>query len=188
MRVSALAIILMVAAQAARPAVPSEHSGRARYLRDMFGKTAWLHTAAGAAIQHIRNSPKEWGRGAEGLGKRVGSGLGEHAVKGTIQFAVAGIRHEELGYRPSGKQGFGPRLKYALLSSFVTRKTTTGQRTFAAGRVSGALGSGLVSRLWQPARLHTVTSGLASGGIMLGADAGVNAAREFWPDIRHRRH
>ena len=44
-----------------------------------------------------------------------------------------------------------------------------------------------VSRLWQPARLHTVSSGLSSSGISLGADAASNVVREFWPEIRHPR-
>jgi len=81
------------------------------------------------------------------------------------------------------------RMKYALVSTVVTHKTTTGKRTPALGRISGDFGSGLISRAWQPARLHTLGSGLATGGIMLGVDAGSNVVREFWPEIRHpHRH
>jgi len=122
-----------------------------------------------------------------GFGKRLGSAFAKHVVKNVIQYPVAHFRHEELGYHPSGKHGFGPRLKYALVSTVITRKTTTGRRTVAAGEISGAVGSGLVSRLWQPARLHTLSSGFASGGITLGADAGLNVAKEFWPRNRHPR-
>jgi len=43
----------------------------------------------------------------------------------------------------------------------------------------------LISRAWQPARQHTLGSGLATAGIILGADAGSNVVREFWPEIRH---
>jgi hypothetical protein len=100
---------------------------------------------------------------------------------------VATVRHEDLKYYPSGKQGFGPRMKHALLSTVVARKTTDGRPTMATGRVSGAVAGGFVSRLWQPARLRTVSSGLATSGIALGADAGANAVREFWPEIRHPR-
>jgi hypothetical protein len=103
----------------------------------------------------------------------------------TRESGVAAVRHEELGYRPSGKRGFGPRLKYALISTVVTRKTTTGKKTFASGRLSGAMGSGFISRLWLPARFHTISSGIATGGVLLGVDAGTHVAREFWPEIRH---
>ncbi len=71
----------------------------------------------------------------------------------------------------------------------MTHKTTTGDRTVAAGQITGAIGSGLVSRLWQPASVSSVASGFASGGITLGVDAGLNVVKEFWPNIRHpRRH
>jgi hypothetical protein len=180
-----LLVTVEITVAAARP----EDATRSRYVKHTFGKTALARASAGAAVQQLRNSPREWGSGAAGFGKRVGSALGGHIIKGTIEFAVAGVRHEELGYRPSGQRRFKSRLKYALLSTVVTHKTTTGRRTVAAGRISGALGSGLASRLWQPARLRTVSSGVASGGIMLGADAGTNVVREFWPEIRHpHRH
>jgi hypothetical protein len=37
---------------------------------------------------------------------------------------------------------------------------------------------------WQPARLRTASGGIASAGVSLGADAGANLVREFWPEIR----
>jgi len=160
-----------------------------QYAKHTFGKSSLIRAGAGAAIQQARNNPREWGGGVAGFGKRLASGFGEHVVKGTIEFGVATVRHEELGYRPSRKQGFGPRLKYALLSTVIARKTTTGKKTFASGRVSGAMGSGFISRLWMPARFHTIASGVATGGVLLGVDAGTYVAREFWPEIRHpRRH
>ena len=168
-----------------RSAAETERPAAARYVRHTFGKSSLIRSGAGAAIQQARNNPREWGRGGAGFGKRLASGFGEHAIKGTIEFGVATARHEELGYRPSGKQGFGPRLKYALMSTVVTRKTTTGKKTFASGRVSGAMGSGFVSRLWMPTRFHTISSGVATGGVLLSVDAGTHVAREFWPEIRH---
>jgi len=176
--------ILLLAAAIVQAAVQS-HPYRRQYLKDTFGAGAAARVGAGAAIQHARNSPHEWGGGVAGFGKRLGSAFGQHVVKNSIQFGVASIRHEELGYRRSGQRGFGPRMKYALVSTVVTHKTTTGKRTPALGRLSGDFGSGFISRAWQPARLHTFGSGLATGGIMLGVDAGSNVVREFWPEIRH---
>jgi len=117
----------------------------------------------------------------------MASGFGQHIVKQTIQFGVASVRHEQLGYQRSDLKGFGPRLRHALLSTVVTRKTTTGQPTVAAGRISGSFGAGFISRLWQPARLHTIGSGFATTGVIFGVDAGTHVAREFWPEIRHPR-
>ncbi len=182
-----ISVVFLSLAALAIPATQTNHPYRTKYVKDTFGRSAALGTGAGAGISQARNVPHEWGGGVAGFGKRVGSGFGEHVIKNTIAFPIASIRHEELGYQRSGKTGFGPRLKYALVSTVITHKTTTGKQTPAVGRMSGAFGSGLISRAWMPARLHTVGSGVASGGIMLGADAGMHVAREFWPQHKQSR-
>ena len=179
----------LLLAASAESAEKTQHPYRSRYLKDTFGKKAAVRTGASAGLQQLRNSPHEWGPGVSGFAKRAGSAFGQHLIKNSIQYPVAALRHEELGYRPSGKKGFGPRLGYALTSTVITHKTTTGKKTVAAGRISGALGSGFISRVWEPARLHTFASGATSAGVMLGVDAGNNVVREFWPEIRHpHRH
>jgi hypothetical protein len=132
-------------------------------------------------VNQARNSPRQWGRSGAGFGKRLASGMGTHIVNNSIKYGVAGIRHEDLHYHRSNEKGFGPRMRHALVSTVVTNKTTNGKKTVAAGRISGAMGSGLISRTWQPAVARTVGGGLATGGITLGASAGANVAREFWP-------
>ncbi len=186
MRLQVIAISLLLALTA-QGAEKGRHPYRSRYVKHTFGKEAAIRTGASAGILHLRNAPHEWGQGIGGFGKRVASGFGQHVIKNSIQYPVAAIRHEELSYRPSGKKGFGPRLGYALSSTVITHKTTNGKRTVAAGRISGAVGSGFISRAWMPARLHTFSSGAASAGVSLGVDAGSNVVREFWPEIRHPR-
>src|SRR5262245_21545577 len=186
-RICKITTILVLLAVLATPATRGSHPYRSKYVRDTFGRRSALETGAGAAINHARNSPHEWGGGMGGFGKRLGSAFGQHVIKNTIQFGVTSARHEVVGYQPSNKRGFGPRLQHALVSTVVTRKTTTGKQTRAVGRMSGAFGSGFISRAWQPARLHTVSSGAATGGVMLGIDAGRNVAREFWPRGRRSR-
>ncbi|MEP6533939.1 MAG: hypothetical protein ABJF23_01375 [Bryobacteraceae bacterium] len=149
------------------------------------GTRALGQLGVSAGFAHIKNSPHEWGRGIGALGKRVGSSFGILVIKNSVQFSVGYLRHEEFGYQPSGKEGFKPRLAYALLSTVRTRDTRTHTRKWATGRVSGVLASGMLSRLWQPVRLRTVSSGFSSAGISLGVDAGTNVLREFWPEIRH---
>jgi len=166
--------------------VPDPHKPtRRNYVRHTFGAPAIGKSAAGAGIQQLRHSPKEWGQGAGGFAKRLGSGFGTHVVNNTIHYGVSSWRHEEVGYRPSDKTGFGPRMKYALMSTVVTRKTTSGKKTVATGELSGAFGSGMISRAWQPASTCTVASGAATGGVILGVDAGTHVIKEFWPEIRH---
>ena len=40
-----------------------------------------IRTGAERRVQQLRNSPRQWGQGAKGFGKRVGSGFGQHIVK-----------------------------------------------------------------------------------------------------------
>ncbi len=175
------ASIVLIAGMASAAELPSPKE----YRQKATSKAAIAGAVAGASIQQAQNGPREWGPGWAGFAKRLGSSFAKNGVKSAIKLTVGTIRHEELSYRPSGKEGFKPRLEYALLSTVITRKTTTGQKTFASGEVSGAVGAGFISRLWQPVRLHTVGSGIGSAGISLGFDAGLNVTREFWPEIRH---
>ena len=161
---------------------------RAReYRRSAVGKKAFANSAAHAVINQARNSPHEWGSGPVGLAKRFGSALGQHVAKETIQLGVATAHHENLRYQPSNLQGTWPRVKYAVKSTFVVPRTNKPGKTVALGRISGNLGAGIVSRIWQPASSAGLGAGIASGGIGIGADVGVNVAREFWPRKKHRR-
>jgi len=162
--------------------------------KDHPDKTYWKHTvspvsgaraAMGAAVNQANNTPSEWGQGGAGFGKRLGSAIGKHLVKKGIQYPVAKLFHEELHYQRSEETGFGPRLKYALVNTVMTHKTTTGQSTISKSELAGAFGSGLISRLWQPASVRTLSAGFTSGGITIAIDAAGNVVKEFWPEIRH---
>jgi hypothetical protein len=141
--------------------------------------------AAGAGVGTLRNTPHQWGQGPAGFGKRLASGLGRHVVKTSIEAGVGAVHHEDLHYHRSNLKGTGPRLKYAVKSTFWVPRTNRPGHTAALGRVSGNMGAGMVSTLWTPAA--GIGAGAATGGIGLGADVGVNVAREFWPQRKHRR-
>jgi len=137
----------------------SNHPVRKEYVKKTFGKRGILPVVGGAAISQRKGS----------FGQHLATGFEGHVVKNTVEYGVASIRHEDLHYHRSTKKGVGPRLRHALVSTVVTRKTTTGKKTAATGRISGAAAAGAVA------------GGAATGGISLGADAGLNVAREFWP-------
>jgi hypothetical protein len=185
MRIAILICFIALAASSAFAAqAAGEHPYRQEYKKQTFGKKAVISTGARAAFGQVTNRPKGWGRGPDAFGKRLASSFATRVVKNTIEYPIAAVRHEDLRYHPSTKHGFGPRLEHALVSTVITQKTTTGKKTVASGRISGAIGSGLISRAWQPAAARTVGAGFASGGITLGAEAAGNVAQEFWP--RHK--
>jgi hypothetical protein len=186
MRATSLAIVFALLVQPVVFATDATQRTPGQYAKHELGPKPVAMAAAGAGINQANNTPKEWGQGAAGFGKRFASAFSKHLVHKAIQYPVARILHEELSYRPSGKHGFKPRLEYALMGVVVTHKTNGNhRRTVNAGEISGAVGSGLISRLWQPASVHTLAAGFSSAGITLGIDAGQNVVREFWPEIRH---
>jgi hypothetical protein len=174
----ACATILIAAGWAAE--APKNQRLR-EYRHRVVGKPALARAAAGAAIGTLRNKPYEWGGGPGGFAKRVGSHLGQNAVKETIQLGVGAWDHENLHYQRSNLEGTWPRTLYAVKSTFYVPRTNRPGKTVAFGRVSGNLGAGIISRAWQPASSAGLGAGLASGGIGLGAAVGANVAREFWP-------
>jgi hypothetical protein len=142
-----------------RKTTPTRHPMRREYVKKTFGPRAVAGVTAGAALR----------RGKGSFGQHLATSMEGHLVKNTVQYGVASIRHEDLHYHRSTKKGFGPRLRHALVSTVVTRKTTTGKKTVASGRISGAATAGLVA------------GGAATGGMAIAADASANVAREFWP-------
>jgi hypothetical protein len=175
-----VALLLILFTATAFAVMPRQQG--ANYRREVLNKRAVAGSAASAAIGTARNSPHEWGRGPAGFAARFGSSFGQHVVKGSIQFGVAAWHHENLHYQRSNLHGTLPRMKYAVKATFIVPKTNRpGRKTVALSRISGNMGAGLISRAWQPASAAGLGAGLASGGIGLGADVGVNMAREFWP-------
>jgi hypothetical protein len=164
---------------AASAATPSEQLKT--YRKKVFKPESAALSVVTAGINTARNSPHEWGGGAVGFGKRLGSAFGQHIVKGTIEYGVGNLLHEDLHYQHSNLQGNWPRLKYAVKSTFIVPRTNKSGKTLAVGRIAGNMGGGLISRAWQPASTAGIGAGLASGGIGIGADVGIHVAREFWP-------
>ena len=187
MRLARVLVTLVTIGGLAAGAQKARRSEGKRYLRHTFSASAVGRAGLGAAVTQGTNTPGEWGQGAAGFGKRLGSGFGKHLVKSGIQYPVGKLFHEEFGYRRSNEHGVGRRLKYALTSTVITHKTTTGKRTVSKGELAGAFGSGMISRAWQPASTRTVGAGFASGGVALGMDAAGNVVREFWPEKQHPR-
>ena len=163
----------------------ADESTARQYTERLVNPDAVVRSGAAAGLDQALTNPYEWGGGIAGYGRRLGSAFGTHLVRSSIHFGVSKLLHEELNYSRSNEKGFGPRLKYALLNTVITRKTTTQRKTFAVGETSGIVGGGFISRLWHPASYHTVASGFAATGVGFGVEAGMNVLHEFWPEIRH---
>ena len=183
-------VLVMAAPPESSPARDVKRPGRFDRVRhfgkSLVGRGALLGAGASTATGEVTNSPHEWGRGPLGMAKRFGSGLATGAVEKTIEHGVGAALHEEhRGYVRADEPGFMPKFKSAAEQTFWTKHKGSEKNYPAYGRFSGAFGAGFVSRLWQPARLRTVGSGVATGGIIIGSEFGMNMAREYFP--RHKK-
>src|SRR5450432_358762 len=177
-----LPIAMAHAAEPPNAADPkTRHPYRKHWKHATVGKGALAGVAAGAGLARVRRTPRKWGGGGAGFGKRLGAGMATHAVKTTVEHGVAARLHEDLHYHRSTQRGFAPRLGHALTSTVVTSNTKNGKRTPAIGRISGNAAAGAVSQ-----GLIVGAGGASTAGLGLAADAGANVVREFVPR-RHRR-
>jgi hypothetical protein len=175
-----LALLMLFPTGIIQGAAQESHPYRKGLKHSTVGKGAIGRVTAGAAIGQARHSPRKYGGGAAGFGKRMGSGFATNAVNKTVEHAVAAKLHEDLHYHRSNKHGIAPRLGYALKSTVITRNTKTGKNTPAAGRIAGHAAAGAFTQ-----GVLVAGSGASTAGIGLAADAGANVVREFVPPRKH---
>jgi hypothetical protein len=159
--------------------IPMTQSDRVHYyFKSTFNATSILASTAAAGIAQWQDSPTEWHQGAEGYGKRLGSIYAKHIVRQTIAFGASSVLHEDNRYIPSGRSGFGTRLKYAIVSTLLARRDDGTQR-LSFSRIGSTAGAVFVSRLWQPPSANTTGHAATSFGVSMGTQIGFNVAREF---------
>ena len=135
-------------------------------------------SAADAGIGQWKNSPEEWGQGAQGFGKRYASSLGSNAIHQTVTYALDEALGLDTGFQKSNRTGFFPRFKDALVQN-VTSRTRTGKRVISVPRFAGVYSGAIISReTWYPDR-YSYKDGLRSGTTSLLEGFGLNLVREF---------
>ena len=149
-----------------------------RYVNSAVGPFSLLRTSASAGINQWRDSPEEWGQGMKGYGRRWASGLGRNLVQQTVTYGLDEALTLDTGFEKSKREGFGARLKDALVQN-VTSRTRSGNRVISVPRLAGVYTGGIVAaKTWYPDR-YTVTDGLKQGTTTLLTGFGINLLREF---------
>jgi hypothetical protein len=157
------------------------------YLDRVAGPQPFITAVATAGISQAEDTPKEWGGGAEGYGKRIGDAYAQHFIRGTMEYGVSATLHEDNRYFVSGQTGFFRRTKYAVVCTLLARHDN-GDQSFSFSRIGSAAGAAFISRAWQPRSTTGAGDGAVSFGISVASDIGFNVFREFWPGLRrHRR-
>ncbi|MBV8552393.1 MAG: hypothetical protein JOY54_13905 [Acidobacteriaceae bacterium] len=150
-----------------------------------FGARGFVGAAVSAAIGQGMNSPHEWGQGAEGFGKRYGSGFAGNLSRQTSEFVLESALHEDPRYFPSEDKGTKHRILNAA-KQVVFCKKDDGGSSFAYARVISAFSNGQFINLWQPESTGSVGDGFKRAFISLGGDFGYYMMQEFIPFTRPR--
>jgi len=165
---------------------PTQSDKYHHFVADTFSIESVVRAAAGAAILQGMNTPGEWGQGAEGYSKRFASDYAEHVIRQSLMFGASSALGEDNRYFLSQRAGAGPRLSYALESTFLAR-THSGHRRLSYSRIGSVVATAFISRTWQPRSTNGGHNAELSIISVFGAEAGFNVAREFLPRIFHTR-
>jgi hypothetical protein len=157
------------------------------YERSFINPESLIGPAMGAGIGQWRNTPSEWGQGAEGFGRRFASGYGRSVIGRTIGFGVATVDHEDPRFVPSNESGIWRRTKHAVAWTFISRNDRGGVMP-AFSRLAGVYGAGFIANAWEPPSQDTNRAALVRGSTALLSSVGWHVFEEFWPDIRNKLH
>jgi hypothetical protein len=150
-----------------------------------FGPASFATSGVKAGYSQMTDSPTEWGQGAGGYGKRVGSSIASSGIRAVLAFGLDSTLHQDPRYFRSDSAGFWPRTGHALRGTILTR-TDSGGETLSIWRLGSAYGASFISNQWYPDRLNTTRHGFVGGSTRLGFDAAKNVLSEFWPDIKRK--
>jgi len=142
--------------------------------------------AAEAGVNQARNSPKEYGQGAEGFGKRYGAGFADGLTAGVFVTGVyPSLLRQDPRYYRLGEGHFSHRMGYALTRILVTRQDS-GRKVFNFSEILGSFSSSALAVTYYPKSQRDFSDVAERAGIQFAFDAGFNVLKEFYPDIERK--
>jgi len=175
------------ASQPVPPAQPAHPVLNQRRLRDsikrLFSVQAVTSTLPAAVLEQVHDWPDEWGRDRLGFEKRVGSLYAQFVIGVAIEDGIKAIDHEDTHFTRLGQGNFFRRTAHVVTSTVLAHKPD-GSRMVAWSLPANAYGSWAIATLWSPREFRNAASILEWGTAGMGATAGLNLFREFWPDLK----
>jgi hypothetical protein len=160
------------------------------YLRQTYTTPGiYVKTALFSIHDQVNESEPDWGDGASGFGKRLGS---LHAGN-IIQNSLTSLGNAAVGFEPRYDRcrcdGTWPRIRHAIVRNFITYGGTDDKEirpqimSYAA-----AFGAGVTVASWEPNVPSVVTKGYQSVITQAWVGVVVDALAEFAPDIKRMLH
>jgi hypothetical protein len=137
---------------AAQASYDSEFTGRARsraFANDLFGISAIVGVAGGAAIDQWMDEPEGWEENADGFGRRLASNAGRHVTNQSVRHGLAIVMGRTTRYHACTCSGFGSRVGHAIMETFADRGRD-GKRMISIPRFGGAAAGAFVENVWLP--------------------------------------
>jgi hypothetical protein len=164
---------------------PTEETKAINYAFDTSGPYPIAAAGVTAGINQFTNSPPEWGQGAAGYGKRLGSDFGIAAISTTAHYGLAEVLREDTLYYRCECSGLFPRLGYAVISTVTGRHGEDGHRAFSLSALASPyVGSMIAVYAWYPDRFGAKDA-FRMGNYSLLTYMGGNIALEFFYNGPH---
>ena len=173
------------------PIVPLTGEERFKlYLRQTYTTPGiYVKTGFFAIHDQVKETEPDWGDGASGFGKRVGS---LHAGN-VIQNSLTALGNAAVGFEPRYDrcrcEGAWPRIRHAVVRNFITYGGADDKAirpqimSYAA-----AFGAGVTVASWEPNNPSVLTKGYQSMVTQAWVGVVVDALAEFAPDIKRMFH
>lgn len=189
----ALLTLLCLAASAQQAATPPTDPGYVpltgperwrRFTRGYLASPGTYFAAAGAALGgEISNEPKEWGRGIDGYGRRVGTEFAQFTIHTGVHEAGDALLGLDPRYFPCRCAGGWRRTGHALAFTFLAYDAH-GRKRVDWPQLAGAYGSTMTVTTWYPSHYSPLVQGVQQGHQEMGLVLGVNLVREFRPELK----
>jgi hypothetical protein len=158
---------------------PTERTKVINYVFDAYGPYPIFGAALAAGISQSSNSPPEWGQGAQGFGKRMGSDFAIAATGTTVRYGLAEALKEDTLYYRCSCRGVLPRLRHAVLSTLTARRGEDGHSVFSVpSLLAPYAGSFTAVYGWYPNRFGAKDA-FRIGNYTMLAQMGGNIGLEF---------
>ncbi|HEY3930290.1 MAG TPA: hypothetical protein VGL89_18100 [Candidatus Koribacter sp.] len=121
---------------------------------------------------------------AETYASRFGQSVADQTEQGFFtKFLLPSALHQDPRYFRSDDSDVSDRFTYAI-SRILVGRNDNGKSTLNTSEILGSVLAASISTAYHPIRRRTAGDVASSAGGSMGADAGMNLLREFWPDIR----
>ena len=142
------------------------------------------------ALDQANGTPRQWGGGFAGFGRRLASRAGNAVLEGSFQAPLAAILHEDVRYIPTSRRSIQRRALHAVLYSFLTYNDK-GHPTLNVANLTAFYASTAATTTWLPGVGNAARYTFVNGSQQIALSFPLNVVQEFWPEIQShlfRRH